>query len=34
VYFVVKDERAKEQEAKVKRWLQKIKVVKHLKTQQ
>ncbi len=34
VYFVIKDEKAKEAESKVKSWLQKIKVVKGVKTQQ
>ena len=28
VYFVIKDEKAKEAEMKVKSWLQKIKIVK------
>ena len=27
VYFVIKDEKAKEAETKVKKWLQKIKVI-------
>lgn len=31
VYFVIKDEKAKEAETKVRRWLQKIKVVKDVK---
>lgn len=34
VYFVIKDEKAKEAETKVVRWLQKIKVVKDVKIQQ
>ena len=34
VYFVIKDERAKEAETKVKSWLKKIKVVKEVKIQQ
>ena len=34
VYFVIKDEKAKEAETKVKSWLQKIKVVKDIKIQQ
>ena len=34
VYFVIKYEKAKEAEAKVKSWLQKIKVVKEVKAQQ
>ena len=34
VYFVIKDEKAKEAETKVKSWLQKIKVGKEVKTQQ
>ena len=33
VYFVIKDERAKEAETKVKSWLQKIKVAKEFKVQ-
>ena len=28
VYFVIKDEKAKEAETEVKKWLQKIKVIK------
>lgn len=34
VYFVIKDEKAREAETKVKTWLQKIKVVKEVKAQQ
>ena len=34
VYFVIKDEKAKEAETKVKSWLQKIKVGKEVRTQQ
>jgi len=34
VLFVIKDEKAKEAETKVKSWLQKIKVAKDVKTQQ
>ena len=34
VYFVIKDEKAEEAEAEVRRWLQKIKVVKDVKVQQ
>ena len=34
VYFVIKDEKAKEAENRVKSWLQKIKVVKEIKAQQ
>lgn len=34
VYFVIKDEKAKEAETKVRRWLQKIKVVKDVKIPQ
>ena len=34
VYFVIKDDRGKEAETKVKSWLQKIKVVKEVKIQQ
>jgi hypothetical protein len=33
VYFVIKDEKAKEAETKVKSWLQKIKVAKEFKVQ-
>ena len=34
VYFVIKDEKAKEAESKVKSWLQKIKIAKDFKIQQ
>ena len=34
VYFVIKDEKAKEAEIQVKSWLQKIKIAKEVKLQQ